>query len=263
MGRASREIKTKRLHQRFWNLGRRSKGRSRRIKRVSWFRKLSWKLVLGVLGVFILFEVLTLPIGSILSLETNNPKETALMQQRMEEAQAKGKKLKIDHRWVSLSNIPKHVRKAVLIAEDARFYSHAGVDWHEVAKSFETNWKEGRVVRGGSTITQQLAKNLYLSTSRDPIRKFKELLIAWMLEATLSKERILELYLNIIEWGRGLFGIEASAQHYFHKSASQLTKEHAARLAAVIPSPLRHNPIELTPLLEKKKDVILQRMPTR
>jgi monofunctional biosynthetic peptidoglycan transglycosylase len=126
------------------------------------------------------------------------------MQQRMEEARDQSKKLKIDHRWVSLGNIPKHVRRAVLIAEDARFFDHAGIDWHEIGESFETNWEEGRIVRGGSTITQQLAKNLYLSTSRDPIRKFKELIIAWMLEATLSKKRILELYLNIIEWGRGV-----------------------------------------------------------
>ena len=263
MGRASREIKAKQSNQRFWNLGRRSKGRPRRIKRVSWFRKLPWKLFWGILGVFILFEVFTLPIASILSLQMKNPQETALMQQRMDEARGQGKTLKIDHRWVSLSNIPNHVRKAVMIAEDARFYSHAGIDWHEVGKSFETNWEKGRIVRGGSTITQQLAKNLYLSTSRDPIRKFKELLIAWLLEATLSKKRILELYLNIIEWGRGIFGIESAAQRYFHKSASQLTREQAARLAAVIPSPLRHKPTELTPFLEKKKEVILQRMLAR
>ncbi len=250
-------------HRRLWNLGQRSRRGTRRIKRRHWFQKIPWKLLLGIVGVFLLFEILTLPITSILSLETKNPKETALMQQRMEEARAKGKTLKIDHRWVSLSNIPKHVRKAVLIAEDARFYNHAGIDWHEVRTSFKTNWEKGRIVRGGSTITQQLAKNLYLSTSRDPIRKFKELLIAWILETTLSKNRILELYLNIIEWGRGIFGIEAAAQRYFHKSAGQLTKEQAARLAAVIPSPLRYKPTKLTPFLEKKKEVILQRMSTR
>ncbi len=263
MGKAGRGIKTVRSNQRLWNLGRRSEGRPRGIKRVSWFRKLPWKFCLGIVGVFILFEVLTLPVASIFSLETKNPMETALMQQRIEETRAMGKTLKIDHRWVSLSNIPKHVRKAVLIAEDARFYNHAGIDWHEVRKSFETNWEKGRIVRGGSTITQQLAKNLYLSTSRDPIRKFKELLISWMLEATLSKKRILELYLNIIEWGRGIFGIEAAAQRYFHISASQLTREQAASLAAVIPSPLRHKPTKLTPSLEKKKEVMLQRMSTR
>ncbi len=186
-GETSIGIKAVRLKRRFWHRGRRSKARPNRIKPISWFRKLPWKLFWGMLALFILFEIFTLPVASILSLETINPRETALMLQRKNEAGAKGKTLKIDYRWVSLSNIPEYVRKAVLIAEDARFYNHAGIDWHEVGKSFETNWEKGRIVRGGSTITQQLAKNLFLSTSRDPIRKFKELLIAWMLEATLSK----------------------------------------------------------------------------
>ena len=263
MSKATGKRSQNRSNRRLWNIGPSSKIHTRRNRRFGWFRKFPWKLFLGILGLFLLFEILTLPLASIFSLETKNPKETALMQQRMEEARTKGKKLKIDHRWVSLAHIPKHVRKAVLVAEDARFYNHTGIDWHEVGKSFETNWEKGRIVRGGSTITQQLAKNLYLSTSRDPIRKFKELLIAWLLEATLSKNRILELYLNIIEWGRGTFGIEAAAQRYFHKSSSQLTREEGARLAAVIPSPLRHKPTDNTPLLKKKKEVIIQRMSTR
>ena len=263
MARASRRTRRVRPNRRLWNLGQRPKGRTRHIRRFSWLRKFPFKLILGLIFLFLLFEIFTLPLFSIFSLDTENPKTTALMQQRMEEARNQSKKLKIDHRWVSLGNIPKHVRRAVLIAEDARFYDHAGIDWHEIGESFETNWEEGRIVRGGSTITQQLAKNLYLSTSRDPIRKFKELIIAWMLEATLSKKRILELYLNIIEWGRGVFGIEAAAQRYFHKSARQLTREEGARLAAVIPSPLRHKPTELTPFLEKKKEVIIKRMSTR
>ena len=263
MSRTSGKRRQVRPNRRLWNLGQRSKGRTSRIRWFSWLRKFPLKLFLGIICVFLLFEIFTLPIFSIFSLDTQNPKETALMQQRTEEARERGKKLTIDYRWVPLASVPKHVRKAVLIAEDARFYNHAGIDWHEVGESFETNWEEGRIVRGGSTITQQLAKNLYLSTSRDPIRKFKELLIAGMLEATLSKKRILELYINIIEWGRGVFGIEAAAQRYFHKSARQLTREEAARLAAVIPSPLRHKPSELTPFLEKKKEVILQRMPAR
>jgi len=260
MGRPIGQSRRVRPNRRLWNLGQRAKTRARRS---SWIRKFPYKLFFGIICVFLLFEIFTLPILSIFSLDTENPKETALMQQRIKESRAKGKKLVIDSRWISLPNIPQHVRRAVLIAEDARFYSHAGVDWHEVGNSFEKNWEEGRIVRGGSTITQQLAKNLYLSTSRDPIRKFKELLIAWILEATLSKKRILELYLNIIEWGRGVFGIEAAAQRYFHKPANQLTREEAARLAAVIPSPLRNNPTKLTPYLEKKKEVILQRMSTR
>ncbi len=185
------------------------------------------------------------------------------MRQRIDEAHAQGTTLKIDYRWTPLSSIPRHVRMAILVSEDGTFYSHTGVDWHEVLESIETNLEKGRIVRGGSTITQQLAKNLYLSTSRDPIRKGKELLITWMLESTLSKKRILELYLNIIEWGPGVFGIEAAAQRYFHKPASRLSMDEGARLAAVIPSPLRHQPTETTAYVEKKKELILRRMSTR
>jgi len=260
MAKASRRTRRVGPKRRLWNLGQRPKTRPHRFR---WIRKIPFKLFLGIICVFLLFEICTLPLFSIFSLDTKNPKETALMQQRTEEASEQGKKLTIDYRWVSLTSVPKHVRKAVLIAEDARFYNHAGIDWHEVGESFETNWEEGRIVRGGSTITQQLAKNLYLSTSRDPIRKFKELLIAGTLEATLSKKRILELYLNIIEWGRGIFGIEAAAQRYFHKSASQLTKVEGARLAAVIPSPLRRRPTDDNDYVNDKAQLILKRMSAR
>lgn len=263
MSRASRKGRPVRPNRRLWNLGQRSHGRSRRSKRFVWLRKFPFKLFLGIICLFLLFEIFTLPLFSIANLDTDNPKLTALMQQRKEEAKDTGKTLRIDYRWVSLSRIPKHVRRAVLIAEDARFYDHAGVDWHEIGESFETNWEQGKIVRGGSTITQQLAKNLYLSTSRDPIRKFKELIIARMLEAWLSKKRILELYLNIIEWGRGTFGIEAAAQRYFHKSAGRLTKEEGARLAAVIPSPLRRRPTDDNDYVNDKAQLILKRMSTR
>ncbi len=220
-------------------------------------------MILVLIGLYVGFEILTFPFLSIARLPTENPTETALMRQRIEEAHDQGKTLKIDYRWTSLSHVPRHVRMAVLVSEDGTFYSHAGIDWYEVWESAATNWEKGRIVRGGSTITQQLAKNLYLSTFRDPIRKLKELIITWMLETTLSKKRILEIYLNIIEWGHGVFGIEAAAQRYFHKPASQLTMEEGARLAAVIPSPLRHRPTENTSFLEKKKKVILHRMSTR
>jgi monofunctional biosynthetic peptidoglycan transglycosylase len=218
---------------------------------------------LGIVGLFFLFEVFTLPLFSIANLDKDNPKVTALMQQRKEEAKEKGKTLRIDYRWVPLSNIPKHVRMAVLVAEDGAFFSHNGVDWHEVWESVETNLEKGRIVRGGSTITQQLAKNLYLSTSRDPIRKLKELLITWMLEARLTKKRILELYLNIIEWGPGVFGIEAAAQRHFHKPTTRLTRDDAARLAAVIPSPLRRRPTDDNDYVNDKAQLILMRMSTR
>jgi monofunctional biosynthetic peptidoglycan transglycosylase len=218
---------------------------------------------LGIVGLFFLFEVFTLPLFSIANLDKDNPKVTALMQQRKEEAKDKGKTLRIDYRWVPLSNIPKHVRMAVLVAEDGAFFSHNGVDWHEVWESVETNLEKGRIVRGGSTITQQLAKNLYLSTSRDPIRKLKELLITWMLEARLTKKRILELYLNIIEWGPGVFGIEAAAQRHFHKPTTRLTRDDAARLAAVIPSPLRRRPTDDNDYVNDKAQLILKRMSTQ
>ncbi len=260
MGKPRQRIKGVQLNRQLWNLGHRSKSRRHRFK---WIQAIPYKLLLSLFALFLLFEIVTIPIFSILHLDSENPKETALMQQRREEAQNTGKKMSIDFRWISLATIPKHVQRAVLIAEDARFFQHVGVDWHEIGKSMEMNLEQGRIVRGGSTITQQLAKNLYLSTSRDPIRKLRELLIAWMLEATLSKQRILELYLNIIEWGPGIFGIDAAAQRHFRKPAKQLTKEEAASLAAVIPSPLRYNPTQLTPFLEKKKEVILQRMSNR
>ena len=263
MSRASRKGRPVRPNRRLWNLGQRPKGRSRPSKRFGWLRKFPVKLFLGIVSLFFLFEIFTLPLFSIANLDTDNPKGTALMEQRKEEAKDAGNTLRIDYRWVPLSRIPKHVRMAVLVAEDGAFYSHAGVDWHEVWESVETNWEEGRIVRGGSTITQQLAKNLYLSTSKDPIRKFKELLITWMLEARLTKKRILELYLNIIEWGPGMFGIEAAAQRHFHKPASQLTREEAARLAAVIPSPLHRRPTDDTDYVNKKTQLILKRMSTR
>jgi monofunctional biosynthetic peptidoglycan transglycosylase len=216
-----------------------------------------------LIGLYVGFEILTFPFLSIARLPTQNPTETALMRQRIQEAHDQGTTLKIDYRWTPLTSVPRHVRTAILVSEDGTFYSHAGIDWHEVQESIETNWEKGRIVRGGSTITQQLAKNLYLSTSRDPIRKVKELILTGVLETTLSKKRILELYLNIIEWGPGVFGIEAAAQRYFHKPASQLSMEEGARIAAVIPSPLRHQPTETTSYVEKKKDLILRRMSAR
>jgi len=260
MAKTSRHTKRARPNRRLWNLGQRPKMRTHRFR---WLRKFPIKLFLGLICVFLLFEIFTLPLFSIANLETDNPKVTALMQQRMAEAKEQAKAFRLDYRWVPLSSIPKHVRMAVLVAEDSAFYTHAGVDWHEVWESVETNWEEGRIVRGGSTITQQLAKNLYLSTSKDPIRKFKELVITWILEARLTKKRILELYLNIIEWGPGIFGIEAAAQRHFHKPALRITREEGARLAAVIPSPLRRRPTDDNDYVNNKTQLILKRMSTR
>jgi monofunctional biosynthetic peptidoglycan transglycosylase len=211
----------------------------------------------------VIVELATIPWFSIARLKNTNPGPTALMQQRMEEAREQGKTLRITHRWIPLSKIPRHVIDAVIVAEDGTFYSHSGIDWFEVQESIERDIQEHRAVRGGSTITQQLAKNLYLSTSKDPIRKLKELMIALLLEHELSKTRILELYLNVIEWGPGIFGIEAASQAYFGKSASDLTLDEAIRLAAVIPSPLRHRPDADSRYVVRRKGIVLQRLAAR
>lgn len=163
-----------------------------------------------------------------------NPKKTALMRYR-EEKGIHGHSI-----WMPLDRIAPALIEAVIVAEDANFYRHRGIDWEGVREAAQRNWKEKRLHRGGSTITQQLAKNLYLNPSKTLWRKLKELLITLRMERTLSKSRILELYLNVVEWGRGIYGAEAAARHYFGKSASALTVEEASWLAAILPSPIRY-----------------------
>lgn len=211
----------------------------------------------------LLAEAATIPVGSIMSLRTENPAETALMRQRLREAEESGAKLIVQQRWIPLSRIPRHVIDAIVVAEDGTFYTHGGVDWFEVQESIEKNIQEGRAARGASTITQQLAKNLFLSTSKDPVRKLKELVITLLMERALTKNRILEIYLNIIEWGRGIFGIDAASRVYFGKSAADLTLDDATRLAAAIPSPLRHRPDDESRYILRRKAIVLQRMAAR
>lgn len=260
MKRAPHRTRRVRPNTPLWKYG---QARKRRSGRVRWIRSFPFKLIFILFTVFLGYEILTLPFWGVAQLSSKNPGRTALMDQRKAEANDNGSILRIDQRWVPLSHIPEHVRMAVLVAEDRAFFSHTGVDWYEVREALEDNLEEGRIVRGGSTITQQLAKNLYLSTSKDPIRKFKELLITWMLENSLSKQRILELYLNVIEWGPGVFGVEAAAQRYFHKPASELTLNEGVRLAAVIPRPLHYRPTDDNNYVRKKTQWILKRMPNR
>ena len=234
-----------------------------RIRLLRWVRMHTVRTALLLLLALLALETATIPFAGIVRLRNENPSETALMRQRSEESSAGGKPLRIVQRWISLARIPRHVIDAVVVAEDGTFYTHGGVDWFEVQESIEKNIRERRAVRGASTITQQLAKNLYLSTSKDPVRKAKELAITLLMEGALSKERILELYLNLIEWGRGIFGIEAASQAYFGKSASDLTLEEATRLAATIPSPLRHRPDEESRYVLRRKAIVLQRMAAR
>jgi len=185
-------------------------------------------------------------------LKKKHPEKTAIMEYREREWQRQGINKKIKYKWVPLSKISPYVIKAVIIAEDDKFWSHEGFDFEAIEKAIEKDIKKKRFKAGGSTISQQLAKNLYLSLSKNPVRKLKEAVLTWRIERSLSKRKIIELYLNIAEWGDGLFGIEVAAQHYFGKHASSLTAEEAANLAAVLPNPRRHSPTGKTRYVVKR-----------
>jgi len=204
------------------------------------------------------FSYLTLP--DVRGLARTNPTTTAFMELRKEEAAQDGRTLAIRHRWVPYTQISADLRRAVIVTEDAAFFDHDGIDLAEVKASMERNWEEGRFTRGASTITQQLAKNLYLSPSRNPLRKLREVFITRRLEASLSKRRILEIYLNVIEWGDGIFGVDAAARIYFGKTAATLSREEAALLAGAIINPRVHNPGKPTRRLLRRQQIVLRRM---
>jgi monofunctional biosynthetic peptidoglycan transglycosylase len=229
-------------------------------RRTLWGR--ATRLALGVsalLGGYLFFTWLTLP--DVRPLATDNPTTTAFMELRVAEARAKGDaKFAIRQRWVPYGQISENLKKAVLKAEDAAFFDHDGIDFNEIKASMERNWEEGKFTRGASTITQQLAKNLYLSPSRNPMRKVKELMITRRLEAALTKRRILEIYLNEIEWGDGIFGCEVAARAYFGKSAKDLTASEAALMAGAIINPREHSPLHPTKRLLRRQQIILRRM---
>ena len=199
-------------------------------------------------------------IPGVTVLATEVPTSTAFIDLRRAEAAARGERLDIQLRWRPLARISRYLRAAVVYAEDDRFYEHEGVDWTAIEKALDTNWTRGAMAVGGSTITQQLAKNLYLSPSRSLVRKLRELLIAHRLEDHLTKERILELYLNVVEWGPGVFGAEAAAQHWFGHAAAALTPAEAARLATALPNPFTRSPRVRTPALTRKAARLIRRM---
>jgi monofunctional biosynthetic peptidoglycan transglycosylase len=203
------------------------------------------------------YAYLTLP--DVRPLAESNPQSTAFIELRAREAQASGKKLRHVQRWVPYSRISPNLKRAVLVAEDAAFWEHDGVDYEELQKSIELDWTRG-LMRGASTITQQLAKNLYLSPSRNPVRKFRELIIARRLEAELDKARIFEIYLNVIEWGDGIWGAEAAARTYYGIPSAALGPSQAALLAGAIINPRLLNPADPTPRLLRRQQIILKRM---
>jgi monofunctional biosynthetic peptidoglycan transglycosylase len=202
---------------------------------------------------------LTLPDVSWLIKE--NPKETAMMGLRSAQAKQKGQRARRLWRRVPLSRISPYLIQAVLIAEDDKFFEHEGFDWESMRKALDANIKKKQVLRGGSTITQQLAKNLFLSSEQSIWRKLREAAIAWKLESELSKKRILELYLNVIDWGDGVYGAEAAAQSYFGCPASGLTLAQAIRLASVLPNPHRFSALDnANARMNRKRSIIAGRM---
>ncbi|TSA02717.1 MAG: monofunctional biosynthetic peptidoglycan transglycosylase [Nitrospiraceae bacterium] len=216
-------------------------------------------LLLALSGAIIaLYWYVTLP--DVAALARTNPSTTAFIESRKSEAAARGRSFRLQWTWVPLAHMSSHLTRAVLAAEDAAFYRHKGFDWDGLREAVMRNWEKGQLRRGGSTITQQLAKNLYLSPEKNLFRKGHEAMLAWELERTLSKKRILELYLNVAEWGHGVYGAEAAARHHFGKSAEDLSPDEAALLAAILPSPRRYDPIRLTPYLTKRQQEILQLM---
>jgi len=188
------------------------------------------------------------------------PKKTSMIKYRIKQNLKSGKTLRIRKRWVGFDRIPYLLKKTVLVSEDINFYSHHGVDYYELKESIKKNFRTGKKSRGGSTITQQLAKNLFLSTKKSYYRKIKEFFIAKKLEKYLSKNRIFELYLNIIEFGHGIFGVEAASEVFFKKTIDHLELEEIIRLVSVIPKPLRVTPLSNSNYLKWRANLLINRL---
>ncbi len=221
-----------------------------------WF----WRVLLISLALILLYQVWLF--AHICWWIKFNPSSSAFMDTRLEMMQDKNPDAELRHKWVPYSKISNHLKRALIAAEDARFVDHEGFDWEGIQKAYEKNLKKGKIVAGGSTISQQLAKNLFLSTKRTPWRKLEEAMITVMLEAVMDKQRIFEIYLNVIEWGDGVFGAEAAARHYYHTSAGQLSAAQAASLAAMVPNPRYYETHRGAIGLQKKTLIIIGRMPT-
>lgn len=214
------------------------------------------KLILAIFSAFIIYVSFYLIIPDVSQLKKEDPKKTSFMKYREREWQETGRQISIRQQWVPLSRISPYLIKAVIIAEDDKFWSHEGFDFEAIQKAMEKDLKARKFKVGGSTISQQLIKNLYLSPAKNPLRKLKEAILTWRIERSLSKKRIIELYLNVVEWGEGIFGIEAAARYYYGKPASALGPEEAARLAVALPNPIKFNPLGNSRYVAKRAGVI-------
>ena len=222
-----------------------------------------------ILSIYIIIALVLLYIGvsfvypSVSRLAKITPKKSAMMEYRERQYEAEGKKIKLRQVWVPFSRISPYMAKAVLIAEDDKFWGHEGFDFEGMEKALEKDIEKGKFKAGGSTISQQLAKNLFLSPSRNPIRKIKEAILTWRMERALKKRRILELYLNFAEWGDGIFGIEAAAHHYYGIPASAISAEQAAKLASVLPNPHKYSPVNPSRYVQNRSRIIYNIMVRR
>jgi len=229
-----------------------------------WPFKLVWKIIkffaylIGSLILFVSLFFLLLP--NIASLRKNIPTTTSFMEQYKEDLEDKGQEPAIDYRWVPFSQISSNLKKAVLVSEDDAFYQHNGFDWRQIQESLKLNWKKKTLKRGGSTITQQLVKNLYLSPSKSFFRKIRETILTYQMEKTLTKDRIFEIYLNVVEWGPGVYGAEAAAKYYYGSSAKSLSASQAAYLAAILPNPKVYGANKSNKKVRWKANWIMKRM---
>jgi monofunctional glycosyltransferase len=228
--------------------------------RRSWLRTVRRAFVVLLAAGFACASYMYLTLPDVRALRSRNPSTTAFMELRAQQTLEKGEPARRVQRWAPYSRISSNLKRAVLVAEDSAFWQHEGVDFKQLQESMEVNLERMEFARGASTITQQLAKNLYLSPSKNPVRKARELLIARRLEAELSKQRILELYLNVIEWGNGIYGADAAARTYFGKSAADLSPQESALLAAAIVNPRLLDPGRPTARLRRRQEMVLRRM---
>ncbi|MGH6609983.1 MAG: monofunctional biosynthetic peptidoglycan transglycosylase [Burkholderiaceae bacterium] len=217
---------------------------------------LRWLLRALLLAIGVLLLIQLWYFGWVAWWKWSDPGTTSFMSRELSALREKKPQAELKHRWVDYERISNNLKRAVIASEDARFTEHEGVDWEAIEKAYKENVRKGRPARGGSTITQQLAKNLFLSSERSYVRKAQELVITYMIEALWDKRRILEVYLNVVEWGEGVFGAEAAARQYFGVSASQLSAEQSARLAAYLPSPKRYGRIRSGPYLDRRTAAI-------
>ncbi len=220
------------------------------------------KLFLKIIGILLLLILLIQAYFfiQIVWWINHNPSTTSFMRHQLALIQEKKPDAQLQQKWVPYDHISNQLKRAIIASEDANFSEHDGVDWNAMEKAYEKNTKKGRVVSGGSTITQQLAKNLFLSGQRSYFRKAQEFIITFMLEAVMDKERIFEIYLNVVEWGNGVYGAEAAARHYYGIAAANLSAAQAARLAVMLPNPRYYDQNRASGYLQKRTDLIMQRM---